>query len=97
VIGLPNLINILCEVRAEAENTVFITDAECFLCKLGALVEETVDRRAWSIVNVENRRVKISTVNLPAYNISSLSDSNSVATVRRNLTVCVLGIFWKAS
>jgi len=60
------------------------------------LGEETVDRRAWCLMNFENRRLKISTVNLPAYNISSLSDLNSVATVRRNITVCVLGIFWKA-
>ena len=60
------------------------------------MVEETVDRRACCIAKIENGRVKISIVNLPAYNISIVSDLNSVATARRNLTVCVLGIFWRA-
>jgi hypothetical protein len=75
------------------KRTVFITDAECVFCKVRALVEKTVDRRAWCIVNFENRRVKISTVNLPAYNISSVSYLNSVATVRINLTMSALSIF----
>jgi hypothetical protein len=44
---------VLCEVRAEGKVTFFLMKAVCVLFDLPADSEQTVDYRAWSIVNID--------------------------------------------
>jgi len=56
------------------ELLIFINERDCVLREVGAEVQETFERRALSIVNVEYRRLRRANCKVAAYDNTTLMD-----------------------
>jgi hypothetical protein len=70
---------------------VSVSGKNCFLCEVQSEAEETVEHRAWWIVNFEYRRLTNIdfTPNLSHYGISMMAHYTSVPMVQENRISCV--------
>jgi hypothetical protein len=64
--------SVLCDVRAEGENTFFVLVAVSVLFDLRADFEQTVEYRTWWILNVEYRYCEVLVVNFSPCDVSML-------------------------